>query len=126
MPYAGAGRAAAGIVNMRPLAAFFTVLAAAAPVAAEPTPGGVPDIRHEPVQPEPGVPVLVTARLPPGTTKATIKRQAVPPGKYTARSDPAYETDWADLPMRDDGRDGDAKAGDGVFSVRVPAKYQRH
>src|SRR5205823_5654322 len=28
--------------------------------------------------------------------------------------------------MRDDGKEGDEKAGDGVFSVRVPAAYQRH
>src|SRR5260370_41257744 len=28
--------------------------------------------------------------------------------------------------MRDDGKDGDEKAGDGVYSVRVPGKYQQH
>jgi hypothetical protein len=34
---------------------------------------------------------------------------------------PAYEKDWTDLPMRDDGQEEDEKAGDGVYSARVPA-----
>src|SRR5262249_3747422 len=54
------------------------------------------------------------------------KLQPVAPGKYIRKGDPAYEKDWIDLPMRDDGQDGDAKAGDGVFSVRVPASFQKH
>ncbi|MBX9679558.1 MAG: CotH kinase family protein [Gemmataceae bacterium] len=85
-----------------------------------------PAIRHEPVQPKPGVAVLVTAALPKETAKTTLRLQAVAPGKYIRKTDPAYEKDWVDLPMRDDGREGDAKAGDGVFSVRVPATYQKH
>jgi hypothetical protein len=28
--------------------------------------------------------------------------------------------------MRDDGKEGDAKAGDGIFSTRLPATFQRH
>ncbi|QEL17098.1 choice-of-anchor X domain-containing protein [Limnoglobus roseus] len=94
---------------------------------ASPSPSAEPPaIRHEPVQPKPSVPVLVTARLVAGTTKATLKLQAVAPGKYVRKSDPDYEKNWADLPMRDDGREGDEKAGDGVFSVRVPATFQQH
>lgn len=96
---------------------------------ASPAPAGPanpPVVRHEPARPTPGVPVLVTARLAAGTATATLKIQAVAPGKYVRRSDPAYEKDWADLPMRDDGRDGDETSGDGVFSVRVPAAFQQH
>jgi hypothetical protein len=111
---------------MRPLAALVTIVTATWSVAAEPKPVAVPEVRHEPLQPKPDVPVLVTARLAPGTTKATLKVQAVAPGKYVAKSDPAYEADWADLPMGDDGENGDARAGDGVFSARVPATFQRH
>ena len=95
---------------------------AAEPVAAV----AVSPVRHEPLQPKPGVPVLVTARLPLGASKITLKVQAVAPGKYVRKSDPEYEKDWTDLPMRDDGKDGDEKAGDGVFSARVPAAYQKH
>ena len=89
-------------------------------------PATIGHVRHEPVQPKPDVPVLVTVRLAAGTTEATLKLQAVAPGKYVRKSDPAYEKEWTDLPMRDDGREGDAKAGDGVFSVRIPATYQKH
>ena len=84
------------------------------------------NVRHEPLAPKPDTPVLITARLAEGTTKAVLKLQAVAPGKYVRKSDAEYEKDWTDLPMRDDGKEGDAKAGDGVFSVRVPASYQKH
>jgi hypothetical protein len=30
------------------------------------------------------------------------------------------------LPMRDDGKEEDKQAGDGVYSVRVPASFQKH
>jgi hypothetical protein len=83
-------------------------------------------IRHTPVTPKPGVPVLVTGRLAKGTSKPILQLQAVAPGKYIRKTDPAYKKDWTDLPMHDDGRDGDEKAGDGVYSGLVPAKYQQH
>ncbi|MDY3552242.1 CotH kinase family protein [Gemmata sp. JC717] len=89
-------------------------------------PLAVGEARHEPVAPRPGVPVLVTAKLPADVTKVTLKLQAVAPGKYVRKADAEYEKDWTDLPMRDDGKEGDEKAGDGVFSVRVPATYQKH
>jgi hypothetical protein len=89
-------------------------------------PKGTYDIHHQPVQPKPGEGVLVTARVPKDTARATLKLQGVAPGKYIRKSDPAYEKDWTELPMRDDGQEGDAKAGDGVFSVRVPAAWQKH
>src|SRR3954471_20352342 len=111
---------------MRFLALLITAIAASPSLTADPKPAPRPEVRHEPLRPKPDVPVLVTARPGPGTTKAVLKVQAVAPGKYVRKSDPAYETDWAELPMRDDGTGGDAKAGDGVFSVRVPASFQRH
>ncbi|MBN9121136.1 MAG: CotH kinase family protein [Planctomycetes bacterium] len=100
---------------------------APAPKAAEPEKVAAPGpVRHEPAAPKPDVPVLVTARLAAGASKVTLKLQVVAPGKYVRKSDPEYEKDWPDLPMHDDGKDGDEKAGDGVFSVRVPASYQKH
>jgi hypothetical protein len=111
---------------MRRLAALVAVAIVAWCVAAEPKPGATPEVHHEPLRPKPDVPMLVTARLAAGTAKATLQLQAVAPGKYVAKSDPGYQTDWTDLPMHDDGKDGDVEAGDGVFSVRVPAKFQRH
>src|SRR4051812_41424345 len=87
---------------------------------------GAADVRHEPLQPKPGEVVLVIAELPAGTKQATLKLQAVAPSKYIRKSDPAYEKDWTDLPMRDDGQEGDAKAGDSIFSERVPGDWQKH
>lgn len=83
-------------------------------------------VRHDPVAPGPNVAVLVTAPVDAGTTQVTLKLQAIAPGQYIRKSDPAYEKNWVDLPMRDDGAEGDIKANDGVFSVRVPASYQQH
>jgi hypothetical protein len=97
------------------------ILAVQPVAAADP----ISHVTHTPVQPKPDVPVLVTAKFASGT-KPVMKLQAVAPGKYVRKMDPAYEKDWTDLPMHDDGKDGDEKAGDGVFSVRVPATYQKH
>ncbi|HSI33230.1 MAG TPA: CotH kinase family protein [Tepidisphaeraceae bacterium] len=101
-----------------PLVGVLVLLAVPIPVSAA--------VRHVPQQPSPGQPVLVTAELPAGTAHATLKLQAVAPGKYIRKADPAYEKEWVDLPLRDDGKDGDAKAGDSVFSVAVPVDWQKH
>jgi hypothetical protein len=90
------------------------------------TPAAVRGVRHSPAAPKPDAAVVVTARLAEGVTKPVLKLQAVAPGKYVRKSDPEYEKDWADLPMRDDGREGDENAADGVFTARVPASYQKH
>ncbi|CAN5315058.1 hypothetical protein BH11PLA2_BH11PLA2_52010 [soil metagenome] len=103
---------------MRFLTLFVLGVAATNSLAAE-------GVHHEPSQPKPGVAVLVTAKLAAGA-KATLKLQAVAPGKYIRKADAAYEKEWTDLPMRDDGQEGDATAGDGMFSVRVPAKWQQN
>ena len=84
------------------------------------------EVRHEPVSPKPGVPVLVTAVFKAGISNVKIKLQSIAPGKYVRKSDPTYEKDWAELPMHDDGKDGDAKAGDGIFSIRIPSSYQQN
>jgi hypothetical protein len=104
---------------MRPLAALVMAFATFGAGAADPGPARGPAVRHEPAQPKPDVAVLVTARLPAGTATAVLQLQPVAPGKYVARTDPAYEADWAGLPMQGDGKDG-------VFSARVPAAYQKH
>jgi hypothetical protein len=99
---------------------------AAPTLAAQDEPAGISKVRHEPAAPKPDATVLVTARIAKGLTKPVLKLQVVAPGGYIRKSDLAYEKDWTDLPMHDDGKDGDAKAGDGVYSVRVPATYQQH
>lgn len=92
------------------------------------TPPALSEVRHQPAQPRSGEDVLVTARLaaPARGTIVTLELQAVEPGAYLRRTDPAYRTNWTTVTMRDDGRDGDAKAGDGLFTARVPGSEQRH
>jgi hypothetical protein len=116
------------IARTRLILASLVLAGVSAPAfSAEATqPVAISDVRHEPGQPKPDAPVLVTARLRDGVTKPILRLQAVAPGKYVRKSDAEYEKDWTDLPMRDDGKEGDAKAGDGVYSVRVPASYQKH
>lgn len=75
-------------------------------------------VRHEPAQPKPDTPVLVTAKLAAGATKATLKLQPVGPGNYIRKADAVYAKEWIDLPMDD--------KGGGVFSVQVPAGFQKH
>ena len=109
------------------VAGFTASLAPAAePKRSDVAQAAITNVRHEPAQPKPNVPVLVTARMPDGAINPVLRIQAVAPGKYVRKSDTEYEKDWTDLPMRDDGKDGDQKAGDGVYTVRVPASYQRH
>ena len=108
---------------MRTLALVVGLVAGAA-ATAEPKPA-ITDVRHDPPAPKPDKAVLVTARVT-GAEKVTLQLQSVAPGKYVRKSDPAYAKGWADLPMQDDGQEGDEKAGDGVFSARVPAEHQKH
>jgi CotH kinase protein len=83
-------------------------------------------IAHGPQQPKPDAAVVVTAKLPVGTKSATLKIQAVAPGKYIRKADAEYEKTWTELTMTDDGKNGDAKAGDGIFTTTVPKETQKH
>ncbi len=111
---------------------FLTVYALATNIAvaeAQPLtvkPPGIFAVDHNPARPQPATPVLVTARLQTGMVDIKLRLQAVAPGKYVRKTDPEYEKDWTELPMRDDGQEGDAQGADGIFTVRVPASYQRH
>lgn len=109
---------------------FFTICMAVvivvSHVQAQPKATLISQVKHTPVQPQPDQPVLVVAQVAAGLTKVTLKLQSVTPGKYIRKTDPAYEKEWLELPMLDDGKNGDDRANDGFFSVRVPSKYQQH
>ena len=108
------------------LAGWFCQLAFAQSVHEVAKPKHGPVVGHQPVCPKPGEPVLVTARLEARVGRVSLRLQAVEPGNYIRKSDPAYAKEWTDLAMRDDGLEGDLKAGDWVFSARVPGDWQRH
>ena len=86
------------------------------------------EVSHQPAQPKSSEPVKVTARLSDeqGIRDATLQIQVVEPGAYVRKGDTAFQTNWITLPMHDDGRDGDLRAGDGVFTAVVNGDVQRH
>jgi hypothetical protein len=110
------------------------------PVGNGPTPGRInrlysenapPSINtviHSPQSPTSNEPVTVRAHVsdPDGVTAVHIEYQLVTPGNYIRRDQPAYETGWIRVAMRDDGVHPDSEAGDGVFSVEIPGTVQRH
>ncbi len=97
-------------------------------VAAQVPPPSISAIGHVPIQPRGGEAVRVGARItaPGGVKSATLLYQIVEPGKYVRRTDANFEKDWTAVPMHDDGKDGDARAGDGVFTATLPGALQQH
>ena len=85
-------------------------------------------VRHTPKQPASGQAVAITAKAtdPDGVASLTLHYQLVDPGDYIERNDPAYETAWTAIPMVDTGLDGDAVAGDDVYTAVIPAGHQIH
>jgi hypothetical protein len=104
-------------------------------------------VRATPAQPASGEEVLVSVKLtdPDGVAGALLSYQVVAPGAYvpsvlalpvatlqaaptTPRApNPAFEdpASWTHVPLHDDGLDGDAVAGDDVWTVRLPGQANR-
>ncbi len=70
------------------------------------------DVGHSPVLPAAGQVVLVTARLhdPDGVTNLVLRYRIDPTTNLTA------------VPMNDAGTNGDALAGDGLFTAKIPGQ----
>jgi hypothetical protein len=97
-------------------------------VAAGTAPPAIRRVSHAPTAPSSGQAVTVSATVsdPDGISAVWLEFQTVDPGQYLRLSDPAYLTRWETLAMNDDGADGDAQAGDSVFTVTIPAEIQQH
>lgn len=95
-----------------------TCFAAAAPPA-------IRQVANTP--PTNGQPVTVTAKVtdPTGVGAVTLKYQAVNPGAYIRRTDTAYDN-WTNVVMNDSGTNGDAVAGDTIYTGIIPASVQTH
>ena len=93
-------------------------------------PPAIRNVGHEPQQPAAGQDVIVTATVtdPDGVGSVNLAYQLVNPGSYIRRTDAAYNNaaNWVTVPMTDDGTDGDAVAGDAVYSARLPGTLQQH
>lgn len=86
------------------------------------------EVRHEPRQPRSQEPVALIVRVTNPTEVAAVRMryQTVDPGAYVRRTDPAFETRWSELVARDDGTEGDAVSGDGLYTAVIPASLQVH
>ncbi len=85
-------------------------------------------VSHEPEQPKSGDRVRISARVsdPDGVGNVALLYQVVEPGNYIELKDGRYESQWVTLPMTDDGQNGDARAGDSVYTAELPASVQKH
>ncbi|HEX4797051.1 MAG TPA: lamin tail domain-containing protein [Humisphaera sp.] len=85
-------------------------------------------VTNTPLMPTAGQTVTVTAKVtdPDGVASVGLSYQVVDAGNYIAREDAAYNNaaNWTTVAMHDDGLNGDATAGDGVYSVVLPASVQ--
>lgn len=107
-----------------------------------PTPGAVNSVRralstvppairqvaHAPVSPKANEAVTITARItdPDGMGTVTLAYQLVNPGSYIRLTDAAYTTSWTTVAMNDAATGGDLLAGDGIYTVVLPASLQTH
>ncbi len=89
----------------------------------EETPPIVDQVAHTPLEPRAGQALIVGARVRAehGIKSVTLEHQIVEPGAYTPRDDEAFERGWQPVSMHDDGKDGDARAGDGIYTAVLPA-----
>ena len=97
-------------------------------VAADNAPPQIRQVSHNPEQPASAQIVTITAKItdPDGVQNVTLDYQIVEPGNYLPLATTAFTNNWTTMAMRDDGANGDAVAGDSVFSVQIPSDVQRH
>jgi len=116
------------------------LLASSGPSGRGPTPGAInsvyaanlpPAIRqvdHDPKQPLADQPVTITAKVtdPEGVASVSLLYQLVDPGDFIELTDAVYENNWTSLAMNDSGANGDALAGDSIYTVVLPGSLMTH
>ncbi len=108
-------------------------------------PPQIRQVHHSPQQPQANEPATITVKAtdPDGVGSVVLQYRIVAPGAYVAAflaqsssalqanphaprtPNPAYETGWVSVPMRDDGSGPDAVAGDDVYTAVVPGLPNR-
>lgn len=116
-------------------------------VYTENAPPQIRQVAHSPKVPSATDPLTITAKVtdPNGVASVVLHYQLVAPGKYISSelaltpaqvianptiprtANPAFEaaTNWVTVQMVDSGLQGDAVAGDGVFTAIIPAQPNR-
>jgi len=84
-------------------------------------------VNHSPDQPAGGEPVKITVKVTDrdGVANVTLSYQIVEPGSYITINDPQYQT-WTQVPMFDDGTNGDKKPYNDTYTAILPAEVQEH
>jgi hypothetical protein len=94
------------------------------------SPPAIRQVAANPPQPAAGQVVTITAKVtdPEGVDGVSLSYQVVDPGAYISIDDAAYANaaNWTTVAMEDGGTAGDTVAGDGVYSVLLPASLQIH
>lgn len=108
----------------------------------------VRQVAHTPQQPKAGDPIVVTAKItdPQGVGSVSLAWQLCAPGSFIPSklpktisggnfvnvttplaANPAFElaANWTSAPMNDDGVNGDAVGGDGIWTAVIPAQPNR-
>jgi hypothetical protein len=91
-------------------------------------PPAMRQVAVNPQMPTPNTPTTITAKITDaeGVASVTLAYQTVDAGNYISQQDPAYANpaNWTSVTMVDNGTNGDAAAGDGVFTAVLPASVQ--
>jgi hypothetical protein len=99
-------------------------------VLAANAPPQIRQVDHSPNEPTGNQAVTVTAKItdPQGVGSVTLHYQIVAPGNYIELTDAAYTNaaNWINLAMNDAGGNGDALAGDSIYTAVIPASVQQH
>ncbi|MBN2593452.1 MAG: lamin tail domain-containing protein, partial [Sedimentisphaerales bacterium] len=105
-----------------------TLVSFNASVYMENTPPHIRQVKHSPKQPKSGQAVTITAKVTDsdGIADVTLSYQAVDPGNYINIKDWQYNASWNNITMHDDGLNGDAIAGDDIYSVQIQGLLNRH
>jgi hypothetical protein len=108
--------------------AYPTMAALNASVYTDNPPPHIRQVKHSPKQPKSGQVVTITAKVTDedGVFAVFLSYQIVEPGRYISLQDSQYYTNWTDLTMHDAGLNGDAVAGDDIYSVQIPGTIQVH
>ena len=63
---------------------------------------------------------------PDGVASVNLEYQVVAAGDYIRIGDSRFSTEWTSIPMLDDGTNGDALAGDSIYTATVRADVHQH
>jgi len=132
---------------LTPAAAAVPTPGARNSVYAERAPPQIRQVTHSPTRPRDGEVVVVTAKVtdPEGVKSVKLHYQVVVPGGYVPaflpvphdtllaapetlpEPNPAFEDprNWVEVPMTDDGRRGDVRANDAIYTVVLPGQGAR-